>query len=180
MMADKLLSDEAAYVEGDYEEVGKFNDEVDPLEALDVYVQHSIHKALTAALRPITAQLQLLASSQVKNTPASSSSIKDSTDVPWKCKEMVKHWPHEEVISSLELLIQSALIRLPGLILSLAQTEPRVEKRWKSYLGDGDEVQKKKTDNMGIDGLEKAPAYAPVGVKHVLADSSVSLLRTHY
>ncbi|KAJ1179046.1 hypothetical protein NDU88_004285 [Pleurodeles waltl] len=86
IMADKCLSDEVAYLEEVYEEVGEFNDEVDPLQALDASVQHSIHKALTAALRPITAQLQLLTSFQVKDTPASSNSIKDSTDVPGNVK----------------------------------------------------------------------------------------------
>ncbi|KAJ1189199.1 hypothetical protein NDU88_005950 [Pleurodeles waltl] len=102
IMADKNLFNGAAYYEENNEEAGEYNDEVDPLQALGASIQHSIHKVLMAALQPITAQLQLLAKTQARKTPASSDSVEESSDVPRKCKEKSMHWPHEEVLSSLE------------------------------------------------------------------------------
>ncbi|KAJ1200229.1 hypothetical protein NDU88_004055 [Pleurodeles waltl] len=74
-MADENLFDGAAYYEEDNEEVGEYSDEVDPLQALEVSAQHSIHKALTAAWRTITAQLQSLSKTQARKTPASTGGV---------------------------------------------------------------------------------------------------------
>ncbi|KAJ1129709.1 hypothetical protein NDU88_008075 [Pleurodeles waltl] len=101
-MADRNLFDGAAYYLEGTEEDMEYNEDVDPLQALDASIQQSIHKALVAALQSITAKLQLFAKAQSRKTPASSNSIGESSDTPCKCKEKSKHWPHEEVLSSLE------------------------------------------------------------------------------
>ncbi|KAJ1186566.1 hypothetical protein NDU88_003347 [Pleurodeles waltl] len=101
-MADRNLFDGTAYYEEGNEEDGEYSEDVDPLQALNASVQQSIYKALVAALGPIMAQLQLFAKTQSRKTPASQKSIGESSDVPRKCKEKSNHWPHKEVLSSLE------------------------------------------------------------------------------
>ncbi|KAJ1184397.1 hypothetical protein NDU88_001204 [Pleurodeles waltl] len=101
-MADRNFFEGAAcYEEGTQEDM-ECNEEVDPLQALDASIQQYINKALAAALRPITAQQKLFAKAQSRKIPASSNSIGESLDTPRRCKEKTKHWPHEEVLSSLE------------------------------------------------------------------------------
>ncbi|KAJ1085002.1 hypothetical protein NDU88_005139 [Pleurodeles waltl] len=88
--AERESFEEAEYYnEFPQEEPGR-NAGEDVLEALDASFQHSINKALAAALRPITAQLQLYAKGQGRSTPSTSKLQGEFSEVSRKQKDKSK------------------------------------------------------------------------------------------
>ncbi|KAJ1130347.1 hypothetical protein NDU88_008700 [Pleurodeles waltl] len=98
-MADRDYLERAAYCDEGTQEDMEYNADSDALLALEASVQHSINKALAAALRPITAMYTKV---QSCNTSAPSNSTGESSEAPRKHKEKSKCWLHEEVLSSLD------------------------------------------------------------------------------
>ncbi|KAJ1187197.1 hypothetical protein NDU88_003976 [Pleurodeles waltl] len=100
-MAERQSFEEAEYCnEFPQEELG-WNAGEDVLEVLDASIQHSINNALVAALRPITAQLQLYDKGQGRSTPSSSKTPGEFSEVGRKHKDKSKGCPHEDLFSSL-------------------------------------------------------------------------------